>query len=218
MLMPNNSRIQERLRMVETQISTRGIRDPRVIGAMLAVPRHLFVPPDLAGAAYQDRPLPIGHGQTISQPYIVALMTELLMLTPGDRVLEIGTGSGYQAAVLANIAAEVISIERIEAVASRARAVLADQNVTRVSVVVGDGTEGYPPGAPYDAIIITASTPEIPPPLIEQLADNGRLVAPAGGREVQELIRLIRHGDRIDRESFGGVIFVPLIGRFGWQQ
>lgn len=204
--------------MVETQISTRGIRDPRVIGAMLAVPRHLFVPPDLALAAYQDRPLPIGHGQTISQPYIVALMTELLMLTPGDRVLEIGTGSGYQAAVLANIAAEVISIERIEAVANRARAVLADQNVTRVSVVIGDGTEGYPPGAPYDAIIITASTPEIPPPLIDQLADNGRLVAPAGGREVQELIRLIRHGDRIDRESFGGVIFVPLIGRFGWHQ
>jgi protein-L-isoaspartate(D-aspartate) O-methyltransferase len=204
--------------MVETQIAARGIRDPRVLEAMREVPRHSFIPADLASAAYHDRPLPIGHGQTISQPYIVAMMTELLELRSHDRVLEIGTGSGYQAAILAHLSAEVISIERIEPVAEKARKLLADLGIDKITVIVGDGTEGYPPRAPYDGIIITASTPEIPPPLIEQLADNGRLVAPVGGRDLQELVRLVRQGDRIVRESYGGVMFVPLIGRHGWQE
>lgn len=215
--MPDEPGRQERLLMVETQIASRGIRDPRVLDAMREVPRHRFVPTGLASAAYQDRPLPIGHGQTISQPYIVGLMTELLSLQPGDRVLEIGTGSGYQAAILARLAAEVISIERLAPVAERARDLLSELGITGVTVIVGDGTEGYPPRAPYNAIIITASTPDIPPPLLEQLADNGRLVAPAGGRDVQDLVRLIRQGDRIVRESHGGVMFVPLIGQYGWQ-
>lgn len=215
--MPDDSRTRERLLMVETQIASRGIRDPRVLEAMRVVPRHVFVPAELACAAYHDRPLPIGHGQTISQPYIVALMTGLLTLQPGDRVLEIGTGSGYQAAILAYLSAEVISIERIEPVAERARTLLADLGITNITIIVGDGTEGYSPGAPYDGIMITASTPGIPPPLKEQLADGGRLVAPVGGRDLQELVRLVRQGDRIVQESFGGVMFVPLIGRHGWQ-
>jgi protein-L-isoaspartate(D-aspartate) O-methyltransferase len=216
--MPDDSRTRERLLMVETQIAARGIRDPRVLEAMREVPRHSFIPADLASAAYHDRPLPIGHGQTISQPYIVAMMTELLELRSHDRVLEIGTGSGYQAAILAHLSAEVISIERIEPVAEKAMKLLADLGIDKITVIVGDGTEGYPPRAPYDGIIITASTPEIPPPLIEQLADNGRLVAPVGGRDLQELVRLVRQGDRIVRESYGGVMFVPLIGRHGWQE
>jgi protein-L-isoaspartate(D-aspartate) O-methyltransferase len=214
--MPDDSRTRERLLMVETQIASRGIRDPRVLEAMRGVPRHAFIPAELASAAYHDRPLPIGHGQTISQPYIVALMTELLTLQPGDHVLEIGTGSGYQAAILAHLSAEVISIERIEPVAERARKLLADLGITNITIIVGDGTEGYSPAAPYDGIIITASTPEIPPPLKEQLADRGRLVAPVGGRDLQELVRLVRHGGEIEEESFGGVMFVPLIGRHGW--
>jgi protein-L-isoaspartate(D-aspartate) O-methyltransferase len=204
--------------MVETQIEARGIHDPRVLEAMREIPRHVFIPVDLSGAAYHDRPLPIGKGQTISQPYIVALMTELLGVQQGDRVLEIGTGSGYQAAILARLAGEVVSLERIPEVAEQARKNLSALGITRVAVIVGDGTEGYPPRAPYNAIIITASTPEIPPPLIDQLADGGRLVAPVGGRDLQELVKLVRHGDRIERLSYGGVVFVPLIGRHGWQE
>jgi protein-L-isoaspartate(D-aspartate) O-methyltransferase len=204
--------------MVETQIEARGIHDPRVLEAMREIPRHVFIPGDLSGAAYHDRPLPIGKGQTISQPYIVALMTELLGVQQGDRVLEIGTGSGYQAAILARLAGEVVSLERIPEVAEQARKNLSALGITRVAVIVGDGTEGYPPRAPYNAIIITASTPEIPPPLIDQLADGGRLVAPVGGRDLQELVKLVRHGDRIERLSYGGVVFVPLIGRHGWQE
>jgi protein-L-isoaspartate(D-aspartate) O-methyltransferase len=204
--------------MVETQIEARGIHDPRVLEAMREIPRHVFIPGDLSGAAYHDRPLPIGKGQTISQPYIVALMTELLGVQPDDRVLEIGTGSGYQAAILARLAHEVVSLERIPEVAEQARKNLSALGITQVAVIVGDGTEGYPSRAPYDAIIITASTPEIPAPLIDQLADGGRLVAPVGGRDLQELVKLVRHGDRIERLSYGGVVFVPLIGRHGWQE
>jgi protein-L-isoaspartate(D-aspartate) O-methyltransferase len=215
---PDDPRREERLLMVETQIEARGIHDPRVLEAMREIPRHVFIPGDLSGAAYHDRPLPIGKGQTISQPYIVALMTELLGVQQGDRVLEIGTGSGYQAAILARLAGEVVSLERIPEVAEQARKNLSALGITRVAVIVGDGTEGYPPRAPYNAIIITASTPEIPPPLIDQLADGGRLVAPVGGRDLQELVKLVRHGDRIERLSYGGVVFVPLIGRHGWQE
>ncbi|MFA6333838.1 MAG: protein-L-isoaspartate(D-aspartate) O-methyltransferase, partial [Methanoregula sp.] len=183
---------------------------------MRDIPRHLFIPPPYNTSAYEDAPLPIGNGQTISQPYIVALMIELLETHPGDRVLEIGAGSGYQAAILSMLVQHVTTIERIPAVADLARANLAELGFNNVSVIVGDGTQGYPEDAPYDGIMITAATPEIPQPLIDQLADGGRLVAPVGGREIQELITLARKGDSMERSSHGGVRFVPLIGEFGW--
>jgi protein-L-isoaspartate(D-aspartate) O-methyltransferase len=203
--------------MVERQIEARGIHTPLVLAAMREVPRHLFIPPPYDRSAYEDCPLPIGNGQTISQPYIVALMTELLDPKPDDRVLEIGAGTGYQAAVLARIVREVTTIERLATVAALARKNIAGLGIRNVEVVEGDGTLGYPPGAPYDGIIVTAATPEIPRPLADQLAESGRLVAPVGGREIQELIRLIRHGSSIERSHFGGVRFVPLIGQHGWR-
>jgi protein-L-isoaspartate(D-aspartate) O-methyltransferase len=215
--MPADPFAGERRRMVEEQIRERGIRNERVLAAMEKVPRHLFVPEDLRREAYADHPLPIGDGQTISQPYIVALMTELLDPHAGDRILEIGAGSGYQAAILAELTSGVITIERIPAVAARARRNLSSAGSRPVEVVVGDGTLGYPPKAPYDAILITAATPEVPPPLTEQLADRGRLVAPVGSRGIQELVRLVREGERIRREGHGGVVFVPLIGEHGWR-
>jgi protein-L-isoaspartate(D-aspartate) O-methyltransferase len=206
-----------RIRMVEYQIEARGIHNPRVLDAMREIPRHLFVPPEFRESAYQDRPLPIGKGQTISQPYIVAMMTELLEIGPGDKVLEVGTGSGYQAAILAKLARFVVTIERLPEIASAAEKLFESLNISNVKVITGDGTEGYPPEAPYDAIIVTAATPDIPPPLTRQIADRGRLVAPVGSRDLQNLIRIRRHGDLIDRESYGGVVFVPLLGRYGWQ-
>ncbi|MDD1687665.1 protein-L-isoaspartate(D-aspartate) O-methyltransferase [Methanoregula sp.] len=214
--MDTNPRAYERSRMVELQIRSRGISNPRILAAMRDIPRHLFIPPPYNTSAYEDAPLPIGNGQTISQPYIVALMTELLDPRPGDRVLEIGAGSGYQAAILSMLVQHVTTIERIPAVADLARANLAELGFNNVSVIVGDGTQGYPEDAPYDGIMITAATPEIPQPLIDQLADGGRLVAPVGGREIQELITLARKGDSMERSSHGGVRFVPLIGEFGW--
>jgi protein-L-isoaspartate(D-aspartate) O-methyltransferase len=206
-----------RERMVEYQIEGRGVRDKRLIDAMKEVPRHLFVPPELREASYQDRPLPIGRGQTISQPYIVALMTELLLLKKGDTVLEIGTGSGYQAAILSKLAKTVITMERLPEIAEEAGKLFLTLNITNITVITGDGTEGFVPYAPYDGIIVTAATPDIPPPLIDQMADGGRLVAPAGSRDLQQLIRLTRRGSRVDREEFGGVMFVPLLGKYGWQ-
>jgi protein-L-isoaspartate(D-aspartate) O-methyltransferase len=208
---------QERLEMVERQIRARGVSNPAVLTAMSEVPRHLFVPPGYERVAYQDRPLPIGEGQTISQPYIVALMTELLELKAQDRVLEIGTGSGYQAALLADIVDSVISIERLPKVAAQAEGNLARAGITNVRVIVGDGTKGYPPEAPYDAIIITAATPKIPEPLIEQLAIGGRLVAPVGPADCQDLIKVVKQEGRVDWTTLGGVCFVPLIGQFGWR-
>lgn len=208
---------REREEMVEFQVRARGIRDERVLAAMRKVPRHLFVPKGFERAAYEDRPLPIGEGQTISQPYIVALMTEQLELAPGDRVLEIGTGSGYQAALLAEIAGSVISVERLSNLADQARENLARARVSGVTVIVGDGSQGYPPGAPYDAIIITAATPSIPKPLIEQLAEGGRLISPVGPRDCQDLVKLVKREGRIEEISLGGVCFVPLIGQFGWR-
>lgn len=210
-------RENERRRMVEGQIEARGIGHPLVLAAMRDVPRHLFIPPPYDRSAYEDCPLPIGNGQTISQPYIVALMTELLDPHAGDTVLEIGAGTGYQAAVLARIVRRVTTIERLAPVATLARKNLEGLGILNVEVVEGDGTLGYPPHAPYDGIIITAATPEIPKPVIDQLADSGRLVAPVGGREIQELEKLVRHGDTIERSSFGGVRFVPLIGQHGWR-
>lgn len=205
-----------RQEMVSTQIRARGVTDPRVLAVLRAVPRHLFVPEGWRHQAYLDTTLPIGEGQTISQPYIVALMTALLELKSTDRVLEIGTGSGYQAAILGMLADKVISIERIAAVAARAMEHLREVGVTNVTVLVQDGTGGYPPGAPYDAILVTAGTPAIPPPLLAQLADHGRLVAPVGGQVLQELVLIRREGDRYEEYPEGGVRFVPLIGEHGW--
>ena len=206
-----------RERMVATQIAARGVGDEQVLAAMRRVPRHLFVPAEVRGSAYSDYPLPIGHGQTISQPYIVAMMTSLLQIQPDDHLLEIGSGSGYQAAVLGILAREVISIERIPEVAQLARKNLADAGITNVTVVIGDGTLGFPGGAPYNGVLITAATPSIPSPLVEQLAEGGRIVAPVGSRDLQELVRLTRKGHDLTRESFGGVVFVPLLGEYGWK-
>lgn len=207
---------REREEMVDFQIRARGVRDERVLAAMRKVPRHLFVPEGLKESSYEDRPLPIGEEQTISQPYIVAVMTENLELRPESRVLEIGAGSGYQAALLAELAGSVTSVERIESLADRARENLARAGITTVRIVIGDGTEGYPPGAPYDAIIVTAASPAVPQPLIDQLAEGGRLVAPIGPRDCQDLVRLVKREGRVETISLGGVCFVPLIGVFGW--
>lgn len=215
--MPEDPRSGERIAMVETQVAARGVRNPRVLAAMRNVPRHLFVPALYQGAAYRDSPLPIGQGQTISQPYIVGLMTELLDVSPGDRVLEIGAGSGYQAAILAELGALVITIERLPEVAEIARENLERAGVSGVQVIVGDGTEGYPAAAPYKAILITAATPELPEPLISQLDEGGRLVAPVGSRDIQELVRLEKSGGHTTQSTFGGVVFVPLLGRHGWE-
>jgi protein-L-isoaspartate(D-aspartate) O-methyltransferase len=206
----------ERIRMVESQIAARGIHDPRVLAVMKEIPRHLFVPPPNDKSAYQDCPLPIGNGQTISQPYIVALMTELLIPQPTDNILEIGTGCGYQAAILSVLVRKVTTMERIPEVAELARANLITLGSKNIDVLVGDGTQGYQQNAPYDGIIITAATPSVPRPLLEQLADGGRLVAPVGGREIQELIRIRKKGRSITEEHHGGVRFVPLIGECGW--
>lgn len=216
--MAMDERTEERSRMVETQIAARGVKDERVLSAMRSVPRHLFVPAAYRDVAYSDCPLPIGRGQTISQPYIVAVMTELLAVKPEDRVLEIGAGSGYQAAILARLAKTVISIERINEVAEMARENLSRFGIGNVMIITGDGTIGYPEQAPYDAVLITAATPEVPPPLIDQLAEGGRLVAPVGSRDLQELVRIIKKKDQAIREFFGGVVFVPLLGRYGWNE
>lgn len=210
------SREVERIRMVRNQIEARGVRDARVLSAMRSVPRHLFVPESHTREAYADHPLPIGNGQTISQPYIVAVMTELLAPVPGDTILEIGTGSGYQAAILAACGVRVISIERIAAVSRLAEENLRKAGITGVTIITGDGTEGCPEKAPYNGILITAATPDIPPPLKGQLADGGRIVAPVGGIDIQDLILLTRTGDTFRTELFGAVRFVPLIGEYGW--
>jgi protein-L-isoaspartate(D-aspartate) O-methyltransferase len=185
---------------------------------MKEIPRHLFVPLPYTKSAYEDCPLPIGNGQTISQPYIVGLMTELLATRQTDSVLEIGTGCGYQAAVLAALVRRVTTIERIPEVARLAMENLATVGIKNVEVIVGDGTVGSPQKAPYDGIIITAATPSVPQPLIEQLEEGGRLVAPVGGRDIQELIRLRKKDGSITEEHHGGVRFVPLIGECGWSE
>ncbi|MDD1724672.1 MAG: protein-L-isoaspartate(D-aspartate) O-methyltransferase [Methanospirillum sp.] len=214
----NSNRAEEREYMVKTQIQARGVRNESVLHAMNKVPRHLFVPEESAREAYQDYPLSIGNGQTISQPYIVALMTELLDPQSGDLILEIGSGSGYQAAILAACKARVITIERIREVAARAEQNLKQAGVTGVTVLTGDGTTGYPENAPYDRVLITAATPRIPPPLVDQLAEGGYLVAPEGDRDIQQLVRLKKNRDEISIERFGTVRFVPLLGRYGWNK
>jgi protein-L-isoaspartate(D-aspartate) O-methyltransferase len=207
---------EERSRMVEHQIRARGITNPRLLAAMREIPRHLFIPSPYNTSAYEDAPLPIGNGQTISQPYIVALMTELLDPRPEDRILEIGAGSGYQAAILSRLVKHVTTIERIPGVADLARRNLEELGLENISIIVGDGTLGYPGNAPYDGIIITAATPEIPRPLIDQLAIGGILVAPVGSRDLQELVTITRTGNGLERSAHGGVRFVPLIGEHGW--
>ena len=199
--------------MVDDQIVARGVRDPRVLSALRKVPRHRFVPDARRDEAYEDTPLSIGHGQTISQPYIVAAMTELLNVSDGDKVLEIGTGSGYQAAVLAELGAKVYSIEIISSLAERADAILQDLGYGNVHVRVGDGFLGWPEHAPFDAIIVTAAPSEVPQPLIDQLAPGGRLVIPVGGdRQVLKLIQRAKTGE-LSRRTVFGVRFVPMTGR-----
>lgn len=215
--MHTNEYEQARARMVERQLRARDIHDERVLDAMAQVPRHRFVPAQHRASAYADGPLPIGEGQTISQPYIVAYMSQLLQLEPDDRVLEIGTGSGYQAAVLAHLAAEVFTVERVSSLAKSARSALEDLGLDNVNVIERDGGGGLPEHAPYDAIIVTAAAPETPEPLKEQLADGGRLVIPVGSRGGQVLERWTRRGDDLERERLAPVAFVPLLGEHGWQ-
>ena len=180
--------------MVEQQIRARGIANPRLLAAMREIPRHFFVPEPYTSSAYTDAPLPIGNGQAISQPYIVALMTDLLRTRSNDRVLEIGAGSGYQAAIRARLVKQVTTIERIPAVAKLAQDNIAPLRLGNISIIVGDGTEGYRENAPYNGILFTAASPKIPPPLVEQLDEGGTLVAPVGDREIQELISLKKQG------------------------
>lgn len=200
--------------MVETQIRSRGVTDPAVLRAMETVPRHRFVPPEYWHQAYADHPLPIGHGQTISQPYIVALMTQLLRLSPTDRVLEVGTGCGYQSSILAEIVQEVHTVEIIAELAEQARDRLEELGYANVHVHEGDGYEGWPENAPYDGVIVTAAAPEIPPPIVEQMAEGGRLVIPVGTRMgFQELLLLEKERGKLRRTHCGGVLFVPLTRR-----
>jgi len=204
--------------MVDTQIVERGIRDERVIKVMKKIPRHLFVPENIMDDAYDDRALPIGYGQTISQPYIVALMTELLELKGDEKVLEIGTGSGYQAAILAELAKEVHTIERVEQLAKEAEKKFEKLSIKNIKVYVRDGTEGIPEEAPFDRIIITAATPDIPEPLIEQLKEGGIIVAPVGERYSQYMLKAIKKGKELERHYLIPVAFVPLIGKYGWKE
>lgn len=207
----------QREKMVTEQIAHRGLRSPRLLQAFLHVPRHSFVPQDCQKNAYDDGPLPIGQGQTISQPYIVALMTSLLGLEGNENVLEIGTGSGYQAAVLGDMAKTVHTIERHALLAERAGQVLARLGYTNIFVHSGDGTQGWPDAAPYQGILVTAAAPSAPQPLLDQLADGGKLVIPVGDHYGQDLQVWERHGTHIEPESIIPVMFVPLRGEFGWK-
>src|SRR5262245_25696104 len=211
--MPSDEPPQQRARerMVNEQIEARDVHDPRTLAAMRKVPRHLFVPPESSSLAYEDHPLPIGHGQTISQPYIVAFMTEALRLVGGETVLEVGTGSGYQAAVLAEIAARVYSIEIVEPLAREAAERLARLGYHNVEVRAGDGYVGWPEAGPFDGIMVTAAAPRIPEPLKQQLKDGGRLVIPVGD-DYQELILVTRRGDRYEERNVLAVRFVPMTG------
>lgn len=207
-----------RERMVREQIIRRGITDNRVLEAMSKVPRHRFVDESLRDRAYGDYPLPIGEGQTISQPFMVALMTQSLNLLGHERVLEIGTGSGYQTAVLAEIVPHVFSVERVGLLARRARKLLDDLGYDRVAIKIFDGTYGWSEHAPFDGIIVTAASPGVPESLTGQLADGGRLVIPVGAAYSQSLLRITRRGDKLEEENLGGCVFVKLIGRYGWRE
>ena len=214
--MPNDY-FQARERMVEEQLVSRGINDPRVLRAMAKIPRHLFLESELWDRAYEDRPLPIAANQTISQPYIVALMLEALELKGTERVLEVGTGSGYAAAVLSELCAEVFSVEVVEELALKARTLLSSLGYRNVSVLVGDGTLGWEEHTPYDAVVISAAAPCIPRPLVEQLKAPGYLVFPIGEKELQTLVRIRKDMAGIREEYLGDCHFVKLTGRYGWE-
>jgi len=203
--------------MVEHQLRRRGIRDERVLDAMGQVPRHQFVPRESEIAAYEDRPLPIGDQQTISQPYIVALMTAAVEVAPGEKALEVGTGSGYQAAVLARLGATVYTIEANVRLAEAARARLRSLGYGDVQVYTGDGSEGLAEHAPYDVIVVTAAAPRVPPALLGQLAEGGRLIAPVGTRFFQELVLVRKRGGQVATNILGACQFVPLVGKGGWK-
>ena len=206
-----------RAHMVTEQLEAQGVDDARILAAMRQVPRHEFVPPGLQRFAYDDRPLSIGSGQTISQPYMVAVMTVVLRPASTDLVLEVGTGSGYQAAILAMLAREVVSIESVPELADAARATLARLGISNVAVIEGDGSAGFPERQPYDGIIVTAGAPRVPEPFRQQLADGGRLVVPVGTTSYQQVVVIQRHGERFDEEVREGCVFVPLKGKHGWR-
>ncbi len=206
-----------RERMVRNQLVSRGITDQRVLQAMGKIPRHLFVEEALEGEAYNDHPLPIGHKQTISQPYIVAMMTETLGLKGGEKTLEIGTGSGYQTSILASLSRTVYTVERIHSLMERARGLLEQQGFTNVLFNTDDGTLGWKEFEPYDAIMVTAGAPKIPEPLMKQLAEGGRMVIPVGNRFGQDLIKVTRVKNVFKQQNLGGCRFVDLVGAHGWE-
>jgi protein-L-isoaspartate(D-aspartate) O-methyltransferase len=208
----------ERRRMVSLQIAGRGVRDRRVLAALATIPRHRFVPATLAAAAYDDAPLPVGWGQTISQPYMVALMTAAARPRRGERVLEIGTGSGYQTAILAHLASRVFTIERVPELAAEARRRLADLGFDNVEWRVGDGTLGWPEVAPFDGIVVTAAAPAVPAPLAAQLAPGGRIVVPVGDLAFQELVVGVASATGLKTRAQGGCRFVPLLGRHAFPE
>jgi protein-L-isoaspartate(D-aspartate) O-methyltransferase len=207
---------RQREHMVRSQLDRRGIRDARVLAAMAAVPRHLFVPERSRSEAYGDQALAIGHGQTISQPYIVAAMLELLALRGDEKVLDVGVGSGYQTALLSGLAREVIGIERVEALAQAAEERLCSLGCENTRVLVGDGTLGLPDEAPFGAIVVAAAAPEVPRPLLDQLAEGGRLVIPVGDRSLQRMCVVRKEAGRTRIDDGMGCVFVPLIGEYGW--
>jgi protein-L-isoaspartate(D-aspartate) O-methyltransferase len=203
--------------MVQEQLRGRGISDPLVLGAMSRVPRHRFVPVDQRAFAYDDRPLPIGEGQTISQPYMVALMTQCLKLRGTEKILELGTGSGYQAAILAELAAEVYTVERLARLWRYAEARLRSLGYQGIHLRVGDGSSGWPEEAPFDRILVTAGMPRVADVLLNQLADGGRFVAPVGSRSYQDLTVVERVGSEYREHRAGGCTFVPFVGKHGWE-
>ena len=210
------SRAGQRRKMVEEQLVERGIKDLRVLEAMSRVPRHLFAQESLEHQAYGDTPLPIGENQTISQPYIVGVMTEALCLKGEERILEIGTGSGYQTAIVAELARQVFTIERLNNLSRKAQKILEGLNYMNIVFKMFDGTYGWPDQAPFDGILITASAREIPDSLIKQLGEGGMLVAPIGDADKQKLVVLTKNGTRVSRRDLGECKFVPLIGKYGW--
>lgn len=208
---------KERQRMVEEQLVRRGIRDSGVLAAMRKVPRHRFIDAALWDRAYGDHPLSIGEGQTISQPYMVGLMTQLLRLTGAEKVLEVGTGSGYQTAVLAELSRQVYSIERLPSLVARALRALQEEGYTTIRIRAANGTEGWPDEAPFDRILVTAGAPSIPPPLLEQLAEHGRMVVPVGGLDAQTLTVVERVNGETRVSTEAGCVFVKLIGKHAWE-
>jgi protein-L-isoaspartate(D-aspartate) O-methyltransferase len=207
-----------RKRMVQEQIASRGIRDPRIIASMEKIPRHLFVPENLRDQAYEDSPLPIGEGQTISQPYIVAWMTSLLEISEDDRVLEVGSGSGYQTAVLCELAGQVYTIEMNAELAARAEEALRLLGYKNFAIRIADGTRGWPEEAPFNGVMVTAGAPSVPQPLLDELADGGRMVIPVGSKSMQMLTLIRRKGGEFETVQEGNCAFVPLLGEFGWQK